>query len=168
MNTSELKSSKPKFAFLISHPAHAIGLGFGVGLISIAPGTFGTGLAIPLYLFLDIAFDSTLLLLVLVLMFGIGSWACHVTGSSLGEHDSGIIVWDETVGFCFVLFFTPSGNFWLLIAFVLFRVFDIYKPYPINMIDQNLTNGFGVMLDDLFAAFYSVLCLALIKLIFIP
>ncbi len=168
MSTSEFKSLREGASFIVSHPAHIISLGFGMGLVSIAPGTFGTILAIPVYLLIADLFRSTAVILVLILMFAVGIWVCNVSGTSLRSHDSKIIVWDEVVGFCVVLFFTPPGIWWLLTAFILFRIFDIFKPYPINLIDQNLCNGLGVMLDDLVASFYTLLCLAFFKSILIP
>jgi len=97
--------------------------------------------------------------------FALGIWACARTGESLGVADPGAIVWDEVVAFMLVLFFTPAGYLWQGAAFLLFRFFDIVKPPPIRYFDRRLKSGFGVMFDDLLAAFYTLLVLALIKLL---
>jgi phosphatidylglycerophosphatase A len=83
-----------------------------------------------------------------------------VTGRNLGVHDHGGMVWDEIAAFMLVLYFIPPQPMWQAFAFLLFRVFDIVKPPPIRRLDQKIQNGFGVMLDDVLAAFYALLCLA--------
>tara|TARA_A100001011_G_scaffold289862_1_gene301202 strand:+ start:390 stop:890 length:501 start_codon:yes stop_codon:yes gene_type:complete len=152
-------------AFFTSHPANCISSGFGVGLITTAPGTIGTLLAFPVYKMLLLLVYPEKILFAIFVMFLIGIWASAKTGEFLGEHDSSVIVWDEVVAFCIVLFFTPNHLFWALLAFLIFRFFDIFKPYPIDLIDAKLANGLGVMLDDIVAAFYTLLCLALVKLL---
>jgi len=104
--------------------------------------------------------DPVHLLLLIDFLFIIGIWACGVTGKALGVPDHGGIVWDETVAFLLVLYFTPPGFIWSLAAFVLFRFFDIVKPNPIRYYDQRLKGGFGVMFDDMIAAFFTLICLA--------
>ena len=151
--------------FFTSHPANFISSGFGVGLIAIAPGTIGTLLAFPIYKILLFLVDPEKILVAICVMFLIGIWASAETGVFLEDHDSSIIVWDEVVAFCIVLFFTPNHLFWILLAFFIFRFFDIFKPYPIDLIDKKMSNGLGVMLDDIVAAFYTLLCLALVKLL---
>ena len=91
--------------------------------------------------------------------------ACGATGRALGVADHGAMVWDEVVAFALVLVFTPDGWLWQAGAFLLFRLFDILKPPPIHYFDRRLKSGFGVMFDDLLAAFYTLLVLALIKLL---
>jgi phosphatidylglycerophosphatase A len=102
-------------------------------------------------------------LFVFIIFFGVGAWACHNTGRTLGVSDHGGMVWDETVAFLLVLFFTPGGWMWQMSAFVLFRFFDIAKPAPIRYFDRTLKHGFGVMFDDLLAAGYTLFVLALAK-----
>jgi phosphatidylglycerophosphatase A len=102
----------------------------------------------------------------LVLAFVIGIAACHITGRALGVVDHGSIVWDEIVPFWGVLMLTPDGLAWQLLAFLTFRFFDIVKPPPANYFDEQVKNGFGVMMDDLMAAGYTVLALALAKTAF--
>jgi len=154
---------KPSWRFLLSHPAHLLSFGFGSGLARKAPGTFGTLAAFPLYWGLSLRLTDLGILLFLVLAFAIGVWVCGITGKALGVADYGGIVWDEIVAFLLVLFFTPPGWEWSLLAFALFRLFDIVKPPPIRYFDSNWHGGLGVMFDDLLAAGYTLLCLAVVK-----
>jgi len=141
-------------------PAHIIALGVGAGLAPAAPGTVGTLLAFPLYWLLAAFSTSTMALALLGAAFLLGVWACGATGRALGVADHGAMVWDEIVAFAVVLVFTPPGWQWQLGAFLLFRFFDIVKPPPIRYFDRRLKNGFGVMFDDLLAAGYTLLVLA--------
>jgi phosphatidylglycerophosphatase A len=154
---------EPGWRLLLSHPAHLVSFGFGSGLARIAPGTFGTLVAFPLYWLLAPLLPDLYFMLVLVLAFALGVWLCDITGKALGVPDYGGIVWDEIVSFMLVLFFTPHGWYWSLLAFVLFRIFDIVKPPPIRYFDSNWHGGLGVMFDDLLAAGYTLMCLALLK-----
>jgi phosphatidylglycerophosphatase A len=148
----------PGARFLIAHPAHFIALGFGSGLAPWAPGTFGTLAALPLFWLLQGAgLGLPALLAVIAAAFALGIWSCAVAGKSLGVSDHGGIVWDEIVAMWLVLAFTPAHWLWWLIAFGLFRFFDILKPWPIRFFDVRLKNGFGVMFDDLLAALYALL-----------
>jgi phosphatidylglycerophosphatase A len=153
----------PSWRFVASHPAHAIALLAGVGLIRYAPGTFGTLGAVPLHLWAAAHLDAYVHLAGIAVLFALGIWAAGRTSRDLGVTDHGGIVWDETVAFLLVLFFTPSDAVWQVLAFVLFRAFDIFKPPPIRHFDRTLHGGFGVMFDDLLAAGYSLLCLAALK-----
>ena len=157
---------RPSLRFVFSHPAHCIAFGFGIGLIPIAPGTFGTLLAFPMHAWLLPRVGDQAFALLLPAMFLVGVWACHVTGRNLGVHDHGGMVWDETVAFLLVLYFTPAGSAWQAFAFLLFRLFDILKPMPIRHFDRTVRNGLGVMFDDGLAAFYTLLCLAGWKFLF--
>lgn len=160
---------RPSWRFLSARPAHLIAFGFGAGLAPFAPGTFGTLLAFPLYWLFAPHLDVLEYLVLLVLLFGLGVWACEVTGRALGVADHGGMVWDETVAFLLVLFFTPvaftwaDALVWQACAFLAFRLFDILKPPPIRYFDRTLKSGFGVMLDDLIAAFYALIVLAVVK-----
>lgn len=148
----------PDTRFLISHPAHFIALGFGAGLAPKAPGTFGSLAALPLFwLLLQGGLNLPAMLLVITAGFMLGIWACAVTGKDLGVSDHGGIVWDEIIAMWLVLAFTPIDWIWWLVAFGLFRFFDILKPWPIRWFDTHLKNGFGVMFDDLLAALYALL-----------
>jgi phosphatidylglycerophosphatase A len=149
--------------FMLRHPAHLIALGAGAGLVRGAPGTAGTLLAFPLYALLVLYCPAPLQLALIALAFVVGIWACARTGNALGVADPGAIVWDEIVAFTLVLFFTPAGLVWQAFAFLLFRLFDIAKPPPIGYFDRKWKNGFGVMFDDLLAAFYTLLVLAVAR-----
>lgn len=150
-------------AFVLRHPAHFLAFGFGSGLAHKAPGTFGTLVAFPLYWFLAPRLSDAWFLLLLIWLFAIGVWACELTGRALQSPDHGGMVWDEIVAMLLVLFFTPPGWYWSLLAFTLFRFFDIVKPPPIRYFDQHWKGGLGVMFDDIVAAGYALLCMALIK-----
>ena len=150
---------------MLSRPAHFIAFGFGVGLIPVASGTFGTLLALPLYWLFQPEVAPLEFLLVIVLLFGLGVWACEMTGRALGVHDHGGIVWDEIVAFLLVLFFTPAAPVWQAAAFALFRLFDILKPPPIRHYDRTLKSGFGAMFDDLIAALYTLIILAVARML---
>jgi phosphatidylglycerophosphatase A len=164
MTTShEVLKVKPNWRFLFSHPAHMLSFGLGLGLVPRSPGTAGTLLAFPFYWYLAPRLSDAMFLFVLIWMFAIGVWVCDITGKALGDADYGGIVWDEVVAFLLVLFFTPDGLIWQLLAFSLFRFFDIVKPQPIRYYDSHWHGGLGVMFDDLLAAGYALLCLAFIK-----
>jgi phosphatidylglycerophosphatase A len=163
---SDETTIRPTLRFMLRHPAHVIALGAGAGLIPGAPGTAGTLLAFPLYWALAKYCAISTLLALTALGFALGIWACGRTGRALGASDPGAIVWDEIVAFMLVLVFTPAGSLWQAVAFLLFRLFDILKPPPIRYFDRKLENGFGVMFDDLLAAAYTLLVLAVFKQIF--
>lgn len=150
----------PKFVF--SHPAHFLSFGFGSGLSPVAPGTAGTLVAFPLYWLMQQWLSGTAILVVILLMFMVGVWACQYTGQALGVPDHGGIVWDEIVAFLLVLHFFPQTLPGYASAFLLFRLFDIWKPFPIRYADQHIHGGFGVMFDDLLAAVYALACLLLL------
>jgi phosphatidylglycerophosphatase A len=157
---------RPSWRFVLRHPAHFLAFGFGAGLVPVAPGTAGTLLAFPLFWGLAPQLEAGEFLALLAAMFVAGIWACGKTGHALGVADHGGMVWDEVVAFLLVLFFTPDSLYWQACAFLLFRLFDILKPPPIRYYDRTLKNGFGVMFDDLIAAFYALLLLALWRAFF--
>jgi phosphatidylglycerophosphatase A len=161
--TSAEAARAPTWRFVFSHPAHALALVAGIGLIRIAPGTFGTIAAVPLYWWAQAHLTAYVQLAAIAALFALGVWATGRTARDLGVHDHGGIVWDETVAFLLVLCFTPADPVWQALAFVLFRVFDIFKPPPIGHFDRTLRGGMGVMFDDVLAAGYTLLCLAALK-----
>jgi phosphatidylglycerophosphatase A len=156
---------RPDFAFVVSHPAHFVAFGFGAGLAPIAPGTAGTLAALPAYWLMKPHYSDLEFFALIVASFVLGIWACGRTGRALGIADHGGMVWDEIVAFWLVLLLVPDELAWQAAAFVLFRVFDIAKPQPIRYFDASLTGGFGVMFDDVVAAFYALLVLAFAKFI---
>jgi phosphatidylglycerophosphatase A len=148
---------RPDLKFVFAHPAHLIAFGFGSGLAPKAPGTAGTLLGLPLFwLVVAVAPDLPNRIILLIATFVLGIWACGRSGRALGVADHGGMVWDEIVAFALVLLFTPAGWLWLALAFALFRLFDILKPWPIRLADTHLKGGFGVMFDDLLAALYAI------------
>lgn len=152
------KMTSPDFKLLIAHPAHFLALGAGTGLAKKAPGTFGTLLAFPLFLLItQLSFYTQIA--IIGALFLIGIYCCDKTGKALGVADHGSIVWDEIVAMMLVLTFTPLQWQWWLLAFSLFRLFDIWKPTPIRQCDAKIKGGLGVMLDDILAAIYAIVSL---------
>ena len=146
---------------MFAHPAHFFGLGFGSGLAPKAPGTFGTLVGLPLFwLISNDSFNKQIIIIAALFMIGI--YFCDKTGKALVVADHGAIVWDEIVAMMLVLAFAPAGFIFWFVAFLLFRLFDIWKPYPICYADAKLKNGFGVMFDDLLAAIYAILVMKFI------
>lgn len=154
----------PDIRFLLSHPAHFFALGFGSGLSPKAPGTVGSLVGFPLFLFL-VNQSLSLQLVIISALFLIGIYCCSVTGKALGVADHAGIVWDEIVAIMLVLVFTPLTWLGWLAAFLLFRLFDIWKPFPVRQFDAKLKNGFGVMFDDLLAAIYAIIGVKVIDLL---
>ncbi len=132
--------------------------GFGSGLAPVAPGTFGTLAAIPLYL-LMVQLSWPLYAWLVLVGFVVGVKLCDVAGTRLGVHDYGGIVWDEFIGFWITMFLVPFSWQKVVMGFFLFRFFDIIKPYPINWLDKRVSGGFGVMIDDVLAGVYAMLTL---------
>lgn len=132
-------------------PVYFIAFGFGSGLMPVAPGTWGTLAAIPLYLLL-VGSHWSIYLLFTILAFILGVWVSDKVSQDLGVHDYKGIVWDEVVGYLLTMFLAPQGLSWMLLGFILFRIFDIWKPQPINYVDQKVHGGLGIMLDDVLAA----------------
>ncbi|PPD38312.1 MAG: phosphatidylglycerophosphatase A [Methylobacter sp.] len=143
---------------ILKDPVLFLAFGFGSGLAKKAPGTFGTVAAIPVYCLFaqsNLLVYSILTLLVTV----IGIWICGVAADKLGEHDFGGIVWDEIAGYLITLWLVPfswAAVFW---GFILFRIFDILKPWPIRWLDRNIHGGLGIMLDDVLAGIFAGLLL---------
>jgi len=143
------------------NPAHFLACGFGSGAAPVAPGTFGTLAAIPLYLLLEpLALWTYLAVTTLLFLVGIG--LCDTTARDFGVHDHGGIVWDEIVGYLVTMIAAPPGWIWVVVGFFLFRFFDILKPWPIRRLDRGVGGGLGIMVDDLLAGVYAALALNLI------
>jgi phosphatidylglycerophosphatase A len=152
---------QPSFAFMRPRLSRWIALGFGSGLAPVAPGTAGTLLAWAAFVLIDPFLWDAAWWAVIAGAFAVGVWACDRTGRDLGVSDHSGMVWDEVVAFWAVLVLVPPGFVSQLAAFFLFRAFDVIKPPPIRHLDRTVKGGFGVMLDDVLAAFYTVLVVAL-------
>ncbi len=162
---NETLPAQANWHFLRQHPAYWIAFGFGSGLSPVAPGTVGSLLAFPLYALTLAHFSLPWLIVVLLAAQLLGVWVCDKTGRALGEADYGGIVWDEIAACWLILACVPQRWDWWLAAFVLFRLFDIWKPWPIREADRHVKGGFGVMLDDVLAAVYVIIILRGIMMI---
>ncbi|VAW56186.1 Phosphatidylglycerophosphatase A [hydrothermal vent metagenome] len=153
-----MKSTKKIPISYLKNPLHFISVGFGTGLMPKAPGTFGTLAAIPLYFAMsDLSLWSYLLITALVTVAGI--YLCAYTSNALGVHDHGGIVIDEIAGYLITMIAVPFDWLWMIVGFLLFRFFDILKPWPISWIDKHVHGGLGIMLDDVLAGVFSLICL---------
>ncbi|HEX7113173.1 MAG TPA: phosphatidylglycerophosphatase A [Mizugakiibacter sp.] len=147
---------------LLAHPAGWIAAGFGSGLAPVAQGTAGSLAALLPWWFLLRELPWPLYAGVLALAFALGVWACGVAGARLGVDDHRALVWDEFVGQWLALIAAPAGLAWMLAGFALFRLFDVWKPWPIRWFDRRVKGGLGVMLDDLLAGAAAALVLQLV------
>ena len=154
---NEKTVSPARLAF--TTPAGFFALGFGSGLAPWAPGTVGTLAAVPIALALK-TLPPMAFWVILVISFFAGIRFCDVTARRMGRHDPGSIVWDEMVAYWLTVAFVPLHWAWLLAAFLLFRLFDIVKPWPIRLVERRLGGGLGIMADDVIAAVYAMLVLA--------
>lgn len=148
----------PKSAF--KHPIHFLAIGLGSGAVPKAPGTWGTVAAVLLYLPLAqlVTWQYGMVVLISAL---VGIYLCGKTSKDWGVHDHSAIVWDEFVGFWITMFLIPLTWYWVLLGFVLFRLFDILKPWPISWLDKNVHGGLGIMVDDILAGVMAWGCLYL-------
>ncbi|MFI4967850.1 MAG: phosphatidylglycerophosphatase A [Gammaproteobacteria bacterium] len=144
---------------VFTHPVHFMAYGFGAGLSPKAPGTMGTVVAVPLYLLLVMYASSAVYLAVLVAALLAGIFICGYTARRMGIDDPKGVVWDEIVGYLITMLGLPLGWFWVLAGFLLFRLFDIWKPWPIRWADRHIKGGFGIMLDDVIAALFACVIL---------
>jgi phosphatidylglycerophosphatase A len=143
---------------LLRDPVHFFALGFGSGLSPWAPGTAGTLVGVALDPLLR-PLGLELRVLLVAVMFAAGVWLCGESARRLGAHDHPGIVWDEIVGYLALMLVFPAGWAWALAGFVVFRFFDIVKPWPIRQLDHGLGGGFGIMVDDMMAAVWGALVL---------
>jgi phosphatidylglycerophosphatase A len=144
---------------LLSHPAGWVATALGAGLAPKAPGTTGSLVALLPWWFLLRGLQPGWYVAVLVVGFALGVLACDVAGQRLGVHDHGALVWDEVIGMWITLFMAPAGWPWMAAGFVLFRLFDIWKPWPVRWADSRVHGGLGVMLDDVIAGAYALVLL---------
>ncbi len=156
-----MTQSDPKVAFDLKQPIQFLALGFGSGLAPKAPGTFGTLAAVPLFLLL--AMLTPLFYFIAVVLLSIaGVYICGKAADDVGVHDHPAIVWDEFVGFFITMFMIPVSWQSVLVGFLLFRLFDILKPWPISFIDKKMIGGLGIMLDDILAGAFALIIMQLI------
>ncbi len=146
---------------VLTNPVHFLAFGFGSGLAPVAPGTFGTLAAIPLFLLMQ-PLSLPVYLFITLLVSLVGIWICGKSSEMLGVHDHSGIVWDEFAGYFVTMIAAPQGWIWVVIGFVLFRLFDIWKPWPISVLDKKVHGGLGIMVDDILAGFFAWVCLQLI------
>lgn len=147
-------------AGLLRHPLDFMALGFGSGLVPKGPGTAGTVVAVPVYLLLQ-PLSVTVYLALVAALFIVGIPICAHAARRMGVHDHPGIVWDEIVGYLVTMTFAPQGWLWIAAGFVLFRLFDIAKPWPIRLLDRKVGGGFGIMVDDLLAGIFAAAVLQL-------
>jgi len=160
--TKQNKNSTFKQYVRLTNPVHFLAVGLGSGMSPIMPGTMGSLMAIPLWL-LFYQLTPILYWILIVVGFVFGCFLCQKTSDDTKTHDSGHIVWDEFIGMWITLFFIPRISIlWVVIAFVVFRIFDMAKPWPIRWFDQKVAGGFGIMVDDVIAAIFSAITVYLL------
>ncbi len=162
MNQTSTPSQSPKQ--LLRHPAGWIASGFGSGFSPRAPGTAGSAVALLPWLWLR-TLPLPFYALAVVLAFAIGIWASAWVVRRSGVQDPQVVVWDEFVGVWIALFAAPAGWVWMLAGFTLFRLFDIWKPWPVSWADEKVGGGLGVMLDDVIAGIYALMVMQLAALL---
>ena len=148
----------PQSPRVFTSPVQFLAFGFGSGLVPKGPGTAGTLMAVPLFL-LAADWQLPVYTAVLVLAAVLGIWICGAASRQLGVHDHGGIVWDEFVGFWITMWAVPVSWTWIIAGFLVFRVFDILKPWPISVLDKKVKGGFGIMIDDVVAGVMACLTL---------
>ncbi len=151
---STTSGAKPSLGNIV----HLLAFGFGVGCSPKAPGTMGTLLAVGIYLPLSLLSPGVYLGVLGLVVLG-GIWLCGSAAEDLGVHDHPGIVWDEIAGFLLTMVAAPPGWYWVVIGFLLFRLFDIWKPWPIRWLDREIGGGLGIMLDDIVAGLFAAACL---------
>tara|TARA_E500000075_G_scaffold82301_1_gene74166 strand:+ start:2225 stop:2701 length:477 start_codon:yes stop_codon:yes gene_type:complete len=143
---------------ILCNPIFLLAFGFGSGFAPKAPGTAGTLLAVLIHLIL-VNLPPWIHGTIIFAAFFIGIWICGRTAEYLGVHDHEGIVWDEFVGYWLMMFLVPSNWLWVSFGFVLFRILDIFKPWPISVVDRQVGGGLGIMLDDLLAGVMGAVCI---------
>ena len=153
-------------ARVLSSPRYFLAFGLGSGLSAVAPGTVGTLMAVPLYL-LFAQLDLWLYAALVLAALGLGVWLCGSVSRDIGVHDHGGIVWDEFVGYWITMFALPVDVLWIVSGFVVFRIFDIVKPWPVSALDKRVAGGLGIMIDDVVAGIMACMTLHL-AILFLP
>lgn len=157
---NELGKNKLTPKQILTDPVLFLAFGFGSGLVKKAPGTFGTLAAIPLYC-LFAQTDIMVYSLLTISVTAAGVWICDSAAKKLDEHDFGGIVWDEIAGLLITLWLVPFTWQTVVLGFVLFRIFDITKPWPIKWVDKKVQGGLGIMLDDVLAGIFAGILLSI-------
>jgi len=147
---------------VLRDPVHLLAFGLGSGLLPIAPGTWGSFFTALVFWWVA-PVDVLVLLGVTSVLFVLGIWICGTSSRRLGVHDHGGIVWDEVVGMLLTLAVARPEPQWIAVAFFAFRIFDVWKPWPIRDVDHSLGGGLGIMLDDVLAAVYAALATFLLQ-----
>jgi phosphatidylglycerophosphatase A len=160
---SRNKPYTPVPAAVWQNPLYFIAFGFGSGTIPVAPGTFGTLLAIPFYLFLR-ELPLTYYLIFVVLFIAFSSWLCDYVSRDIHVHDHPGMCIDEFAGFFVTMIAAPHSWVWIVLGFCLFRIFDILKPWPINYLDKNVPGGFGMVIDDVAAGILAFVIMYIIRI----
>jgi phosphatidylglycerophosphatase A len=148
---------------LLRQPVHLLALGFGTGLSVRAPGTFGTLIGVLFYLALQ-HLPLVYYIGITLVLFLLGIWICGWSARELGVHDHPAIVWDEIVGYLVTMIAAPAGWAWIVLGFLLFRLFDIWKPWPIRWLDQRIQGGLGIMIDDIIAGIFALIVMQLLHI----
>ncbi len=149
---------------VIKSPYLLLSTGFGIGLIPFAPGTLGSGLGLCLYIFFaHFSYPNVNGFILLVLLLMIGTFIVNQSLKEIGSKDHQEIVIDEVLAMMLVVHFIPPDPKWAIAAFLIFRFFDISKPYPIRKIEKKYKNAFGIMADDIVAAIYSIILILVLK-----
>ena len=159
MSIFDRKNNVPRSMW--TNPIEFVACGFGVGAIPWMTGTFGAMLGVVFYLFLS-RFSVLTYSIITLVLFIFGVVICDITSRRFDTCDHPATVWDEVVGFLFVMIAIPKIWYFILMGFVLFRIFDIWKPWPINWLEKNIRGGLGVMIDDIIAALYAWVVLIII------
>lgn len=155
-------TAPPVPASMWQKPSHFIAFGFGSGAAPIAPGTAGTLMAIPFYLALQ-SLPPMIYLSVVIVVTLASIWLCERVTKEIGVHDHQGMCLDEIVGYLVTMTFAPHGIIWIVLGFVLFRIFDIWKPWPIRQVDEKVMGGLGIILDDVLAGIYSLIILQILR-----
>ena len=161
------KRSLPQSVSL-GNPAVLLGTWFGIGLLPLAPGTFGALAAMPVGWLVISYFGRPALLLLAIGVFVLGVWCADVCARRIGVSDPSAVVIDEVAGQWLVLLVVPQDLFYYMAAFLAFRIFDIWKPFPVSWAERSFRGGFGVMIDDVFAAGYACIILYPVSLLLDP
>lgn len=165
MNIFKNKKIPPVPLSIWQKPLDFIAFGFGTGALPIAPGTFGTLIAIPFYLLVQSLSLTPYLILTIVLTI-VSIWICDKVSKEIKVHDHQGMCLDEIVGFFVTMIAAPKGAAWIILGFFLFRLFDIWKPFPIRFVDQRVGGGFGIVIDDVLAGIYASVVIQLLSWVF--